>query len=324
MANKPEFIYWFEKLDKIEPNGNTEIIIPPLPKGISGISSMALSYCQEVVSIAFPEGITELSIYDSKYCKSLKKAVLPSSLKSVCKNAFEELDALETVIFSEGTEEIGMGAFRNCSALKTVVLPSTLKTIGGTAFEGCVCMESLTIPKGIETVGANAFQNCPRLTLAFAEDTPEEKKAEISALLPKDYTIYEVCDSDADGAEKLDYNGCWPYASDGSVWVRQVTLSREKFLELFEKTKDYYITEKNSTNPINPKDRRVRPNEAVFQYGEFFGIRSGYYDRGEWSDSSYEVIREPSVTPMIIDINAGFVRTASSYLCGIVKRTQEV
>ncbi len=323
MKNEPEFTYWFEKLDRVEPNGNTEIVIPPLPEGIHGVSSMALLYCQEVESIVFPEGMTALSIHSPKYCRSLKKAVFPSSLKHISKQLFEELDALETVIISEGTEDIGMGAFRNCSALKTVVLPSTLKTIGGTAFDGCVSLECLTIPKGIETLGANAFKNCPRLTLSFEDGMPEEKKAEISALLPNEYTVYEVCDSDAEGAERLEWNGCWPYASDGSITIRKVTLSREKFLELFYKTKDYYITEKNSTHPIDPEDRRVRPEEAVFQYGEFFGIRSEYYDRGEWSDSSYEVIREPSVTPLVIDINAGFVRTASSYLCGIMKRAQE-
>ncbi len=324
MDNAPKFHFYNGELTWIEPNGNREIVIPiPIPMlELTDISSTAFGKCQNVESIIFPKGITNLQIGLSRCCESLKKIVLPSTLKTIGKGIFEDLDTLETVILSEGIEGIGESAFKNCTALKNINFPSSLRRIEKAAFECCASLESVTLPKEIRQIDAEAFKDCPRLTFSFEENMSEKKKAELSALLPNQYTIYEVCTEDMENTEnvkKLSLNGCHPFYHDGDIEIRTVAVSREKFLELFQQTRPYHILYGFCNDRSNASCRSVRPNEVVYRGGKFYGIRAIYNDQGEYCDRTWAWIREPSEIPFILEIGKD-AQTHVSCFCKLTIR----
>ncbi len=67
------------------------------------------------------------------YNKSLRKVILPKSLKCIGLNSFIESD-IEEVVLHDGVSVIDDGCFYNCLNLKMINIPSSLKIIGKNAF----------------------------------------------------------------------------------------------------------------------------------------------------------------------------------------------
>ena len=105
---------------------------------------------------------------DSWDNKILNHITIPSTVKSIGKNAFEYCWALG-VTLSEGLEVIEDYAFWNCSAIGELELPSTLTTIGEYAFYQCFSIPEITIPASVTNIGDAAFVQCNTLK-AFIVD----------------------------------------------------------------------------------------------------------------------------------------------------------
>lgn len=106
--------------------------------------------------------------------KDIKQAVIPPTVKSIAKLAFEHCSHLVTVTFqlSNNTSsllEIGQQAFSNCSELQYVLLPPSIKRIDDFAFNCCTNLRSIGIqkPNGVlpvlEYIGHSAFCQCANL-----------------------------------------------------------------------------------------------------------------------------------------------------------------
>ena len=63
------------------------------------------------------------------FSSSVKKVIIPSSVREIGDDAFADCSQLKTVVLSEGLRTIGYGAFRNCSSLKKITLPESLEKI---------------------------------------------------------------------------------------------------------------------------------------------------------------------------------------------------
>ena len=124
-----------------------------------------------------------------------------------------------------------------------------------------------------------------------------------------------------ESVKKIDMNGCWPFHLDGDIEIRTVAVSREKFLELFEQTLPYHVILGFSNDRSNALCLNVRPNEAVYRDGKFYGIRAIYHDEGEYCDRTWAVLREPSETPFILEIGKD-ARTHVSCFCKLTKRPE--
>lgn len=94
---------------------------------------------------------------------SIKKMVLPASLKTIGDAAFIRCAMLEEVVFNEGLEKIDQSAFSECSALSKFELPGTLREIGECAFWGASALKEVTIPGSVETMGEYIFEDCVSL-----------------------------------------------------------------------------------------------------------------------------------------------------------------
>lgn len=85
---------------------------------------------------------------------------LPSGIKEIRGNTFENCRNLKTVRIPEGVTRIGGHAFYGCSALSRVIVPSTVKEIGSSAFRLCTSLTEIRIPRGAD-VNPKAFKESP-------------------------------------------------------------------------------------------------------------------------------------------------------------------
>lgn len=126
----------------------------------------------------FSSPLTEVPANEFASCKSLKKIVLPDTVKKIGANAFESCLNLKTLVIGSGADgivdltkvdEVGASAFSSCSAIEKVEFaPYGTRTpelkIGANAFVSCGNIKEIEIPiKKAENLGANAFENCERL-----------------------------------------------------------------------------------------------------------------------------------------------------------------
>ncbi len=134
--------------------------------------------------LIIPEGIEEIPIRCFQWCDSLKKIVLPSSLKTIDMLAFYYA-RVEEMNFPEGLDSIGFSAIY-ATKLTEIILPNTVKKIGNAALadnkklksiilpEGlaeipqrlcsyCSNLEKIEIPKSVKKIYSSAFQWCYKL-----------------------------------------------------------------------------------------------------------------------------------------------------------------
>ena len=116
-----------------------------------------------VEEIEIPEGVTFID-YGAFMCSGLKKITLPSTLKILNSNAFENCYYLEEIAIPEGITDLTRGfTFNNCIRLKKVSLPESLKRIDAFAFAGCESLKEINLPDGLEVIGEGSFNGCAEL-----------------------------------------------------------------------------------------------------------------------------------------------------------------
>ncbi len=102
--------------------------------------------------------------------KNLKSVSIPSSVKTIGKNAFKDCSHLEEAVLSEGLENIADGAFEGCSLLQSIEIPASVVSIGNFAFAECGTLKKLTFYEGLRTIGDSAFSLCSSVSvLTFPE-----------------------------------------------------------------------------------------------------------------------------------------------------------
>lgn len=175
---------------------------------------------------------------------TVTKVVLPKTVKTIEKSAFDRLRCLVEIKLNEGLESIGENAFYGCEALESIAFPSTLKTIGEWAFCGCKLLTEVVLPEGFETLGKFSFSDCSAV-----------KKISIPSTLNKLNFVsadggnggYEF---DTTSIEEVAFAGDWKYttlnmgmAESGKLYFYG-SLARDIANEEYPGT-FYEITEKN-------------------------------------------------------------------------------
>jgi len=134
--------------------------------------------------------LPEKSFYTSGASRSdtmLRTVILPTSITSIGKQAFEGCLSLDTMRMPEKITSIGDSAFFHCSRLTYVTIPSGITFIGREAFSGCPWnnnqsaglvylgkvaykyigdmppQTSITLAEGTKSISDSAFTNCKNL-----------------------------------------------------------------------------------------------------------------------------------------------------------------
>ncbi|MBO4908909.1 MAG: leucine-rich repeat protein [Lachnospiraceae bacterium] len=105
------------------------------------------------------------------YADSLKSLKLPSKLKKLGSECFENNIGLTELTIPDSVESIGESAFCNCRGLTKVKLSAKIKEVPKAAFKECVFLDNIDIPSGVETIGESAFESCWELEEVNLPDT---------------------------------------------------------------------------------------------------------------------------------------------------------
>ncbi len=110
------------------------------PDGITNICNYAFQGCTNLKEINIPEGVTYIGLFAFDGCTGLSEVTLPGSITAMDNYAFKDCTALTKATISEGFTWIPWGMFSGCSALTTVTIPGSVTEIREYAFEGCTSL----------------------------------------------------------------------------------------------------------------------------------------------------------------------------------------
>lgn len=99
-----------------------------------------------------------------KYTGKDANVVIPSCVKRIGHNAFEECTTVTGVAIPESVEYIGHGVFAHCTSLTRIIIPNTINSIGDNTFAHCTNLRIITLPNSINSIGYRAFYYCTSLT----------------------------------------------------------------------------------------------------------------------------------------------------------------
>ena len=113
--------------------------------------------------IEIPDIVTSIGdgVFEGE--SSIKKIIIPGSVKSIGKNAFSRCGLTEITI-PESVESIGESAFADCDGLTEVTVPGSVESIGESAFSSCDKLTTVTMQDGVKSIGRSAFFYCQKLT----------------------------------------------------------------------------------------------------------------------------------------------------------------
>ncbi len=175
---------------------DTDITVATAYNGlpVKAVRFGALSRCDAVESVTFPDNVEEIGVRVLSECPNLKRIYLGAGVKLIDLHAFSECDLDEIVIsrdnphlvFRDGcvidtaaktlilgirgavipddgsVERIGYSAFSGRRGVSSLIIPEGIKEICSSSFEGCD-LERVTLPKSIEKLGSSAFRDCKYL-----------------------------------------------------------------------------------------------------------------------------------------------------------------
>ncbi|MFI3255761.1 MAG: leucine-rich repeat domain-containing protein [Eubacteriales bacterium] len=168
-----------------------EIIQKSLEDGTKIIDICAENDFSPLEELTLFADLEKLSPDALKGCHTLRKVILPDTLKIVGNGCFNDCTNLESITFPEGMTHLPSEMFSNCKNLKEVqfphsiisihkdptmygffydctnlekvVLPPLLTEIQGGMFYGCASLKEVVIPDSVRTIGSYAFNGCKSL-----------------------------------------------------------------------------------------------------------------------------------------------------------------
>ncbi|MBE6770966.1 MAG: leucine-rich repeat domain-containing protein [Ruminococcaceae bacterium] len=140
---------------------------------INGSEVKLKEYLGDDINVIIPSEINGMPVtsigaecfsgcWPSKYIENIIKIesiTVPSTVVTICSDAFEYMDNLKTVTLSEGVQVIGDSAFANCPNLSSINIPYSIKNLGNCLFFECTSLKELTLPGKDITISYDAFSN---------------------------------------------------------------------------------------------------------------------------------------------------------------------
>lgn len=115
---------------------------------------------------------------------------IPSSIKRIGKNSFQECLSLKQIIFEKDSklEMIDDYSFSFCASLNQITIPNSVKTIGKCTFEDCISLMELKIeqPSELDSIHYSSFIGCK---IFIDEKTNEKFKSLIQNFSDKTFII---------------------------------------------------------------------------------------------------------------------------------------
>lgn len=158
-----------------------------VPDSVKQIGKGVFYGCTKLVTVKLGNNVTELLSYNINYsgsvygffggCSALTSVTIGNGVKIIGDRAFFNCSLLKSIIIPDSVTSIGRYAFQFCAALDSVTIGNGVKSIGLGAFEYCRSLTDIVIPDSVTTIDFDAFHNCSSLTSITFEGTKEEWNA---------------------------------------------------------------------------------------------------------------------------------------------------
>lgn len=175
-----------------------------LPEGLETIGIQAFCDCDSLKTVIIPSSVNSIGFGAFEWCDSLTEIkvksnnayftdingvlynkdktkiiqypkaktqtsyIIPSSVTTVGRDAFEECENLKSIILPEKLTSIEESAFSS-SGIKTIEMPAGVTTISRSAFNSSF-IESIVLPNNIVKIDEMAFRNCKNLKKIFIQN----------------------------------------------------------------------------------------------------------------------------------------------------------
>ena len=97
------------------------------------------------------------------YSGTSKEVIIPNTVKTIGRSAFERNSTMERVVISDSVETIEPYAFWGCTALENVSLGDGLYEVGDFTFSDCPYLSTVLLSDSIRRIGIMSFADCPSL-----------------------------------------------------------------------------------------------------------------------------------------------------------------
>lgn len=161
---------------------------------VTAVGERAFSYCIDMVSVDFPEGLTYIGEYAFTLCVALASIDFPESLTRIDRCAFYSACSYNpvTIDLPENLTDIGERAFAYCS-LSSVDFPESLTSIGNSAFFACSSLTSVELSKNLSVIDSMAFSACESLEHISVDAGNANYCSQDGVLFTKDMTELICC-----------------------------------------------------------------------------------------------------------------------------------
>ncbi len=145
-----------------------------LPQCTRHLATNAFAYCENVTSIALPEGLASIGYWAFVANQQLNNMVIPSTVTYIAPSPFVNCPALSHLSIADGNTHYYMDEMMIYSAggdslischrsADSVSLPNTLRYVNG--FGGNVNVRYVRVPNGVTTIGNEAFNGCSMVSI---------------------------------------------------------------------------------------------------------------------------------------------------------------
>lgn len=144
-----------------------------IPKEITSFST-AFQGCYGIEVITFPRGVSSLTSYAVRECRTLKKLLFSDSGVSLGGTSFADCSNLEYLIIPPNVQLTYTDIFADCLHLKRILIYGDVAKLPSDVFDGCYLLEEIIVKGEIGKIGSGAFNNCRSLkSIVLSDDLKE-------------------------------------------------------------------------------------------------------------------------------------------------------
>lgn len=135
----------------------TQLETVGIPSTATNIRNFAFRNCPKLKSFVFPSGTTQIYPVVLSGCKNLESVTIPEGVTKIWGSAFYGC-SLNSVKLPSTLQTICVQAFYDCDQLSEITIPESVKSIEQSAFESSTELKSVMLAKGsVPTIAKNAF-----------------------------------------------------------------------------------------------------------------------------------------------------------------------
>ena len=140
---------------------------------------------KELTNIIIPESVTTINKYAFEECENLTDIVIPNSLKDIDVYAFDGCTKIQNIYITDMATWFNLGGsyeimrfessnknlYLNNKLVTSITIPNSVSLLPTNAFCNCASLTSATIPDSMTSINMGVFYGCSGLTSVTIPDS---------------------------------------------------------------------------------------------------------------------------------------------------------